>query len=1648
MENQTGKGEQPKKVNVLNTSSLQINEKDASYLVGSIVEKGISDSHNNPTPSLSFPKPSVLPFPVARHRSHGPHWSPLSSKVDDDGEDEEDENFQELERVSAFAKPVQRRRKKGLDFRKWKDITRDDNSSLGKESQGDVSSFGQATGKKKNEKGNKSMYKKTSSSDDNVFSPMKVDAKPLLDTSTMEIDTSNKVDYQHKVKQARVYDVKEQNDSASRSDQICSDRVSDYNFGPLDLQRPGQSNLTSSMLSCSSSNSIGSVQKSVSLESEIDAENQTRIQQMSAEEIAEAQAEIMEKMSPALLKVLQKRGQEKLKKRNNSKSEADIGSESVNGYNLSPHDAKHLHTEDAISHTVMTPPSKEKDEKISSKASTAASSSAWNGWSNRVEAIRELRFSFAGDVVDSERVSVYDNVTERDYLRTEGDPGAAGYTIKEAVALTRSVIPGQRALALHLLSSVLDKALNYICKDRTGNMTENKNKVDKSVDWEAIWAFALGPEPELVLSLRICLDDNHNSVVLACTKVVQCVLSCDANDNYCDISEKLATCDMDICTAPVFRSRPNINAGFLQGGFWKYSAKPSNILPFSEDLMDNETEGKHTIQDDLVVAGQDFAVGLVRMGILPRLRYVLETDPTTALEECIISILIAIARHSPTCANAVLKCERLIQTIVNRFTADNFEIRSSMIRSVRLLKVLARSDRKICLEFIKKGYFQAMTWNLYQSPSSIDHWLRLGKEKCKLMSSLVVEEMRFWRVCIQYGYCVSYFSEMFPALCFWLNPPSFEKLVENNVLDESTSIYREAYLVLESLAGRLPNLFSKQCSSNQLPESAGDSEVWSWSYVGPMVDLAIKWIASRSDPEVSKFFEGQEEGSRDFTFGNLSTTSLLWVYAAVTHMLLRVLERISWGDTISPIEAEGHVPWLPEFVPKIGLELIKYWLAKCERDSEGESFMKELIYLRQKNDIEMSLASTCCLNGVLKTISTIDNLIQSAKTGICSLPCQEQSLSKEGKVLEDGIINGCLVELRYMLDVFMFSVSSEWPHIQSIESFGRGGPVPGVGIGWGAPGGGFWSATVLLTQTDARFLLSLLEIFENACKDIPVTEETTFTMQRVNATLGLCLTAGPRDKVVVEKTLDLLFHASVLKHLDLCIRNFLLSRRGKTFIWQHEEEDYMHFSRILSSHFRSKWLAVKVKSKAVDGSSSTTIKTSPKLGACLETIYEDSDMSFIMTNLCYNSLTIEWAHQKLPLPVHFYLSPISTIFHNKQTGTKKVDDALHDPSNLLEVAKCGLFFVLGVEAMSTFLGIDIPSPVPHVSLTWKLHSLSVNFLVGMEILQQDQSRDTFEALQDLYGELLDDARLNQSKEVIFDDKKNLEFLRFQSEIHESYSTFIEELVEQFSAMSYGDVIFGRQISLYLHSCVETSIRLAAWNILSNARVLELLPPLEKCFSGADGYLEPTEDNEEILEAYTKSWVSDALDRAAIRGSVAYTLVVHHLSDFIFHTCPMDKLVLRNRLARSLLRDYAGKKQHEIKKENQTKIKNGRRRRRYSHFEFERKRKKRDDGGWTVWRSRRQRDKVYDDTKESAALRQQHRQRTAVVLGAILRFQGMLLNLIRYSKPPTSVMGGQLNGVVSEKSWLDSRLKILAEACEGNSSLLTVVEKIKAVIEKN
>ncbi|KAB1207630.1 hypothetical protein CJ030_MR7G014915 [Morella rubra] len=1026
-------------------------------------------------------------------------------------------------------------------------------------------------------------------------------------------------------------------------------------------------------------------------------------------------------------------------------------------------------------------------------------------------------------------------------------------------------VPGQRALAFHLISSVLDKALHGIIQNQVGSTLRNASKLDKNIDWEAVWAFALGPEPELVLSLRMSLDDNHNSVVLACAKAIQCALSCDVNESFFEISEKTATYEKEIFTAPVFRSRSEIDVGFLHGGFWKYNAKPSNILPADDDMVDDESEGKHTIQDDIVVGGQDFGAGLVRMGILPRLCY--------------------------------------------------------------LLEVLAQSDKKNCIEFVNNGTFQTMTRHLYQDvSSSLEHWVKSGRENCKLSSALMVEQLRFWKVCIHDGYCVSYFPGIFPALCLWLNPPSIEKLIQKSVLSEFTSISREAYLVLEALARRLPKLFSKKCDGE-------DTEIWSWSCVGPMVELAMKWIAFKSDPHLCKLFGWHEGTGSDFVFPEVSpVNSLLWVYSAVLRMLCRVLEKMIPEDSVNLHGSSELVPWLPEFVPKVGLEIVKNGFLSfsgaeiSEYPAGGRSFIEQLCHLRQQSNYETSLACVCSLHGFVQVIANIDKLIQLAKNAVPK-PSQECSASREGKILEDGILEGSMVELRNLLNFFMKLVASEWPFIKSIEVFGRGGPAPGLGVGWGASGGGFWSATVLLAQIDAGFLVYLLETFQfPASTDTPTVEEMTFSVQRINSAIGVCLIAGPRDRIIVEKALNVLLHVQGLKFLNLCIRRFLyLDKRFKPFSWEYEEEDFLVFSKQLASHFRNRWLSMKKKPKDMIENSSSRNRTFKKGSVALDTIHEDLDTLTKTSQECPS--VVEWAHQRLPLPVSWFFSTVSTIFDIKHDGMQRVrmQTLTQDPNDLLEISKAGLFFNLGVEAMSTFKSVDIQSPVQGIPLVWKLHSLSMILLVGMGVLEEEKSRDVYEALQDIYGQLLDQSRISLSADLILEEEVNLlteaknkdnaECLMFQSEINESYSTFVETLVEQFSAISYGDFIFGRQVAVYLHRCVEAPIRLAAWNVLTNACVLDLLPPLKKCIGKAKGYLEPVEDNDGILEAYVKSWNSGALDRAAIRGSVAYTLVIHHLCSFIFHTHPVDKLSLRNKLVKSLLRDYSRKHHHEMLDQN-------------------------------------------------------------------------------------------------------------------------------------
>lgn len=747
--------------------------------------------------------------------------------------------------------------------------------------------------------------------------------------------------------------------------------------------------------------------------------------------------------------------------------------------------------------------------------------------------------------------------------------------------------------------------------------------------------------------------------------------------------------------------------------------------------------------------------------------------------------------------------------------------------------MLAWHKKTNCLTFMNSGILHKVTWHLYRNPISLDNWVKSGKEACKLSSALLVEQLRLWKVFIRNGYCLSDFSNMYSSLCVWLSVPNIEKLTDNDVIREYCAITKEVYLLLDVLAGKLPNFYS---SINKTENVSQDKEALSWNQFGPIIDLAIEWIQVKSIPIVSGLFHCQNKDNEHRSSQDSEIDFLLWVISSVLNMLSTVLKAVIPEDIMN--FPNGHLPWLPEFVPQIGLEIIKNGYlqdAICNDLSENGSIVKYLCHLRTENGRELAISATCCLQGLVQVVDSVDKLIQHTNLEIHRTPSKFVSLSREDKVLANGILKSCVVEVRYLLITLVKLITSEWQHMQPVEIFGRGGPAPGVGVGWGASGGGYWSLNTLLAQQDARLLIYLLEISETPSTKDPLEPGLMdYSKQMLNCALTACLVVGPGNSPVIGKLLKFLFQVPVLKYLDLGIRQFLSPGQGYSpFRWNYEEEEYLLFANVLATHFRNRWLSVKKKKqKATDEINRVSHKSTKKGSQSLETIHEDDTSASNSAGEESSSSRLEWAYQRLPLPAHWFLSAISTFNIVKNTSDKET--YMEVPSDFLEVAKGGLFFLLGIEAISGSLSSEFSSPVKSVPVVWKLHALSVVLLSGMGVLEDEKSRDLYENLQNVYGKFVDDKELPKSQGV--------GPLRFESEIHNNYSTFIETLVDQFAAESYGDVLFGRQVAIYLHRSVEASVRLATWNALSNARALELLPPLDKCFTKAEGYLEPIEVN--------------------------------------------------------------------------------------------------------------------------------------------------------------------------------------------------------------
>lgn len=275
-------------------------------IVGSIKEKGFSaEADQGKWRGVSVPEPRVTPFPKARHRSEGPHWAPTilgpTEVVDTEDAD--------AESLAAHARPVERKNIKALDFSNW-------NKKVAMEKPGSEKSVAREKKQKPtliscNEVGiqedlqgqNRSFV---SESSETSFSC----EERKGGSSAGNTDKPGEL-----VPSSRETNLKE---DAGHSASMKSDGiVSDLNRLQVSTELGTMKNVLKDHVERAHNYSAErkGLVPMTDME-EIDAENRAALQKMSADEIEEAQSELLGRLRPETVEMLKRRGTNKFKKGN------------------------------------------------------------------------------------------------------------------------------------------------------------------------------------------------------------------------------------------------------------------------------------------------------------------------------------------------------------------------------------------------------------------------------------------------------------------------------------------------------------------------------------------------------------------------------------------------------------------------------------------------------------------------------------------------------------------------------------------------------------------------------------------------------------------------------------------------------------------------------------------------------------------------------------------------------------------------------------------------------------------------------------------------------------------------------------------------------------------------------------------------------------------------------------------------------------------------------------------------------------------------------------------------------------------------------------------------------------------------------------
>ncbi|XP_070698735.1 RNA polymerase II-associated protein 1 isoform X2 [Pempheris klunzingeri] len=470
----------------------------------------------------------------------------------------------------------------------------------------------------------------------------------------------------------------------------------------------------------------------------IHMENQTKLQAMSQSEILQEQQKLLSQLDPRVVEFVRSRKAQSVPS-SASPSKNPEGKSSKEKF----HEVEMEGEEEEEEGEELSPPSAVREEDLPVKPQKE-----WVHMNKlepeKLEWMRDLpaprkkgtkkamqaRFDFTGTLIPPTE----DLPTHLGLHHHGEEPERAGYSLQELFLLSRSQLIQQRSLALSTLANILSKA-------RAGEyLSVLKGSVMSTV-----------LDAGLLFLLRFALDDGVEGVMSSAVHALRALLVC-AEDEEC----------LD-CTFSWFRGLASFP---LLPSAQEEEDEEDEELPESMRETAKEKEERKSDHD---VARQDVVKGLLKMKLLPRLRYILEVvRPSPRVVQDVLEILTRIARHSSSSATQVLDCPRLMEVVLSEFLPTSWTASSSplplsvyglpLASTMKLLRVLATSGRHACARLLNSfGVRERLSCLLSADPSE----LLLGPTEALRITT---EAYRLWAVAAGYGQACKLYIDLYPSL--------------------------------------------------------------------------------------------------------------------------------------------------------------------------------------------------------------------------------------------------------------------------------------------------------------------------------------------------------------------------------------------------------------------------------------------------------------------------------------------------------------------------------------------------------------------------------------------------------------------------------------------------------------------------------------------------------------------------------------------------------------------------------------------------------------------------------------------------------------------------------------------------------------------